>query len=254
MSNITNEKLLKVLSNNDRMLYGSRKGKILEDAKKIGNKAYHGCCTSGPQGWYAQAGISLGWWNSFPVTYDNSCNRLKSCGMIPVWHGSLSDIDSLTESNLRPGDIGTLYTGGGKHQHGMMWTGHDWRSDCIQRKASCYSSSNQGTWAAVIWRHPDLQQNEWGDINNMNSGVGSVDFTGNGSDGYSNAGGSSGVMYSLGGSSGASNYTNGNGVFSGTSWGEPISGNVDNLYSVNGNRNGVTSGVLLGTHMRQKNK
>lgn len=169
---ITNPKLLKVLSNNDYMLMGDRKGKKLE------YNNYHGKCTSGPGGWYAQAGITLNWWNGIqPVTYQNSHSRLESCGMIPVWHGTLSELNSLTSDNLRPGDVATLYTGRTGHQHGEMWTGHDWRSDTIQVRASCYSSSNQGEWSAVIWRHPDLQQSEWGDIKNMNTKVGNVDFS-----------------------------------------------------------------------------
>lgn len=172
-SKITNQKLLKVLSNNDYMLVGSRKG-----TKLVFNE-YHGCCTSGPEGWYKQAGITLHWWNGIqPVTYNNSHSRLEGCGMIQVWHGTFNDLNNLTSDNLRPGDVATLYTGRCGHQHAEMWTGHDWRSDAIQRRGSCYSSSNQGEWSAVIWRHPDLQQKEWGDINNMHTKIGGVDFSG----------------------------------------------------------------------------
>lgn len=173
MVEITNEKLKLVLSNNDYMLFGSRKGKKLE------YNIYHGCCTSGPTGWYKQAGVDLYWWNEQPVTFENSHDRLEKCGFIPVWHGTLKEINTLNENNLRPGDVATLYTGRSGHQHGLMWTGHDWRSDCIQKQADCYNGNgNQGDWGAVIWRHPDFQQQEWGDIKDMKGGPGSVSFEG----------------------------------------------------------------------------
>ena len=102
-----------------------------------------------------------------PYTYQKTKKCLESAGFIAVWHGTLQEIDSLTKTiknvgsnpiGLRPGDIATLYTGRGANQHGMMWTGEDWRSDCVQAHASCYSSSNQGAFAAVIWRHPKFQE------------------------------------------------------------------------------------------------
>lgn len=118
---------------------------------------YNGVCTSGPTTWYKRAGISLTWWGDVRgvVTYENSKRFLMSCGMVPIWHGTIDELNSY--GDLKPGDIATLYKGESGRQHGMMWTGSDWRSDCIQNNAKVYSSSNQGKYAAVLWRNPKLQ-------------------------------------------------------------------------------------------------
>ena len=138
---------------------------------------YYGCCTAGPSTWYGRAYNGMvsrdNWWkcsgnsSNIPYTYQKTKKCLENAGFIAVWHGTLQEIDSLTKEvknvgsnpiGLRPGDIGTLYTGHERHQHGMMWTGEDWRSDCIQAHANCYpKGSNQGPFAAVIWRHPKFQ-------------------------------------------------------------------------------------------------
>lgn len=130
---------------------------------------YCGCCTSGPITWYKRSGKTISFWSTSSnpiVTHENSRRFLEGHGFVCVWHGTFAEMDSFvgeqeTSSNgknkLRPGDIGTLFTGKQYHQHGIMWTGKDWRSDAIQSHAVCYNSTNQGDFAACIWRHPKYQ-------------------------------------------------------------------------------------------------
>ena len=51
--------------------------------------------------------------------------------------------------------------------HGVMWTGKDWRSDCIQRALSCYpgGKDRDGNYSVCIWRMPSLVSEGLG-INN----------------------------------------------------------------------------------------
>ena len=48
-----------------------------------------------------------------------------------------------------------------------MWTGKDWRSDCIQRALSCYpgGKDRDGNYSVCIWRMPSLVSEGLG-INN----------------------------------------------------------------------------------------
>ena len=135
---------------------------------------YHGCCTSGPQTWYARAGIHLSFWGGgvpytrdhknykggTPVTVDMMVNSLKRCGMVPVWHGTGQQANAELNSSrmLRPGDVASMLSS--NSAHGVMWTGEDWRSDAIQgTKPYCYSSVGRGNdWTFVLWRHPALQE------------------------------------------------------------------------------------------------
>jgi hypothetical protein len=127
-----------------------------------------GCCTSGPKTWYKRAGIDLTFWagGTKPYTYQNSKQFLMNSGMVPVYHCTLETLDTLNGDSeifaLRAGDICTLYQGenGEGSQHGMMWDGYNWRSDCIQTHGNCYTKtgSSLGDYAAVIWRHPDVQE------------------------------------------------------------------------------------------------
>jgi hypothetical protein len=107
------------------------------------------------------------WGSERPVTFTNSKNVLKSCGMVPVYHCNLSTLDKLNGSSgstfqLLPCDLATIYQGdnGDSRQHAMMWDGVNWKSDCIQAKANCYTKtgSSLGDYAAVIWRHKALQE------------------------------------------------------------------------------------------------
>ena len=184
---VTNQLMKKVLRNVGS-INSSSYGSVARNPKMVGDgpykgeweiqyNKYYGCCTAGPSTWYRRAYKGMvsrdNWWNcagskaNMPYTYQKTKKCLESAGFVAVWHGTLQEIDSLTKTiknvgsnpiGLRPGDIATLYTGSGARQHGMMWTGEDWRSDCVQAHASCYSSSNQGAFAAVIWRHPKFQE------------------------------------------------------------------------------------------------
>ena len=186
---VTNPLMKNVLKNVGSIkssMYGSvaRNPKQISDGPykgewKIQYNKYYGCCTAGPSTWYGRAYNGMisrdNWWKcsgtsyNIPYTYQKAKRCLENSGFIAVWHGTLQEIDALTKDiknigsnpiGLRPGDIGTLYTGHERHQHGMMWTGEDWRSDCVQEHANCYpKGSNQGAFAAVIWRHPKFQDN-----------------------------------------------------------------------------------------------
>lgn len=184
---VTNPLMKKVLKNVGS-IKSSSYGSVATDPKIVSDgpckgeweiqyNRYYGCCTAGPSTWYGRAYNGMAsrdnWWkcsgnsSNIPYTYQKTKKCLENAGFIAVWHGTLQEIDSLTKETknvgsnpigLRPGDIGTLYTGHERHQHGMMWTGEDWRSDCVQAHANCYpKGSNQGTFAAVIWRHPKFQ-------------------------------------------------------------------------------------------------
>lgn len=170
---VSNEKMKRILSNVASLksdTFGRRARQKGHKAVKVCDgkysnewqlqkNEYNGNCVSGPTTWYRRAGINLTWWNGVngTVTYSNSKHCLEGCGMVAVWHGTISQLNS--KKDLRPGDIATLYKGVSGRQHGMMWTGVDWRSDCIQNNAMTYSTSNQGDFAAVLWRHPSCQDN-----------------------------------------------------------------------------------------------
>lgn len=158
---------------------------------KLKPNAYNGCCTSGPTTWYKRVGITLRWWrvegnadcNKRPssITWSNhNCTTInmhkKDCGMLMVWHGTLEEVNACTHStvlhssscgdiNIMPGDVATFHVykqSGNASSHGVMWTGKDWRSDCIQTNAglSCYHKgrSRDGDYSVCLWRHPDLQE------------------------------------------------------------------------------------------------
>jgi hypothetical protein len=152
-----------------------------------GCSGYNECpsrkCTRGPETWYNAGGVNImhSWWKTDVLTtYNNT--YLKSKGMIPVWHGTAQEFQSLfnnkkiiNDSNgkniIRPGDIGTLYTTQIGHQHGMMWTGDWWKSDFVQNNGWCYGGHPNGngtTYSAVLWRHQKLWNDsitEWMDMN-----------------------------------------------------------------------------------------
>ena len=145
----------------------------LMDARVSGSKAYKGCCTSGPTTWYKRIGVKLTWWNAKGVaTSEHVTTRkwFKGNGFNMVWHGHLSDAEKLPTSSFCPGDVATfhVYNGNGKAtSHGVMWTGKDWRSDCIQRALSCYpgGKDRDGNYSVCIWRMPSLVSEGLG-INN----------------------------------------------------------------------------------------
>ena len=145
----------------------------LMDARVSGSKAYRGCCTSGPTTWYKRIGIKLTWWNSkSTATSEHVTTRkwFKGNGFNMVWHGHLSDAEKLPTSSFCPGDVATFHvydSRGRATSHGVMWTGKDWRSDCIQRALSCYpgGKDRDGNYSVCIWRMPSLVSEGLG-INN----------------------------------------------------------------------------------------
>jgi len=140
---------------------------------KIFKNTYCGCCTSGPTTWYKRIGVNLTWWNPKGVAtsnYATTRNGFKNNGFNMVWHGHLSDAEKLPNSSFCPGDVATFHVVNGKGDstsHGAMWTGKDWRSDCIQRALSCYpgGSDRDGNYSVCIWRMPSLVSEGLG-INN----------------------------------------------------------------------------------------
>jgi hypothetical protein len=181
-ANVENERLKKILERCDTFYsreYPSiyreryhRNPKMYGSEYVLEKDTYSRCCTSGPKTWYKRAGIDLTFWTgNKPYTYSKSKSALMNSGMVPVYHCNLDTLNSLNGSTgstytLNPGDICTIYQGNitvkGKEnngsQHGMMWDGYNWRSDCIQSHANCYSAtgSDQGEYAAVIWRSKDI--------------------------------------------------------------------------------------------------
>lgn len=176
---VTNEKMKRVLSNvgsinsedfpkNARDRIKSGKTRHIESTSNgewvIFREEYNGCCTSGPTTWYGRAGQPMKFWDGTTKRqkghYDYNSTVLAKNGFVPVAHGDFSWINGLTSQQLRPGDVGTLYQGtkGRKSQHGMMWTGKDWRSDAIQNRASCYHETNLGDKSAILWRHSQYQE------------------------------------------------------------------------------------------------
>lgn len=129
---------------------------------------YVGCCTSGPSTWYKREGSDLSWtwWGTGGVggsTYQETSGYLRGAGFRLIWHGHLADTANVTPNMLAPGDIGTFHvidSSGRATSHGVMWTGKDWRSDCIQNRLSCYpgGKDRQGDHSVCIWRHPDYQE------------------------------------------------------------------------------------------------
>ena len=122
---------------------------------------YKHCCTSGPSTWYRKAGINLKWWSSAKTaTVEEMKRNLQSAGLVQVWSGTGQEANEKLNSSkyLRPGDIGSMLSS--DSAHGVMWTGEDWRSDCIQgTRPYPYSSSGRGgNQTFILWRHPALQE------------------------------------------------------------------------------------------------
>lgn len=127
---------------------------------------YHGCCTSGPTTWYKKGGVGLRWWGGagpHGANVEQMKSSLSKCGMVPVFHCTGQEANTkFSRANgpqyLRPGDIGSMLSS--DSAHGVMWTGQDWRSDCIERDGPYpYRSVGRGgDWTFILWRHPDLQE------------------------------------------------------------------------------------------------
>jgi len=135
---------------------------------KISMDGGHGCCTSGPTTWYNRAKQGLlsanSWWSPMKVntsTFEATKAYLNSRGFVCVWAGTKEGAIALPQSSLCPGDVCTIhaYSKNGATSHAQMWTGHDWRSDFIQRGIWVYNGYNgRGNPSVAIWRHPEFQE------------------------------------------------------------------------------------------------
>jgi len=139
------------------------KNYTLLDSRVVGKAAYKHCCTAGPSTWYRKAGINLTFWNGkgpHRAGVEDMKASLQRAGMVAVWHGTGQEANSkLTSSKyLRPGDVASMISS--NSGHGVMWTGEDWRSDCIQgtRPYPYTAAGRGGNWTFILWRHPDLQE------------------------------------------------------------------------------------------------
>ena len=159
---VTNQKMKQVLSDCahlDSATLG--KNYTLLDYAVVGKAAYKHCCTSGPSTWYRRAGIHLSWWaHPSSATVDEMKRRLEGAGMVAVWHGTGQEANAKLNNSqvLRPGDVASMLSS--DSAHGVMWTGVDWRSDCIQGKRPYpYTAKGRGgDWTFILWRHPSLQE------------------------------------------------------------------------------------------------
>ena len=155
--------------------------KVLSDVNHINSKKlgtnyeikfndYSGCCTSGPTTWYNRAEPNLlnadSWWSPEKVStsnYKSTKAYFNKKGFKCVWYGDKENAIKLNSSNLRPGDICTLFAKRADNtatSHGAMWTGHDWRSDAIQKGIWIYGNGvgREGNKSVCIWRHPKFQE------------------------------------------------------------------------------------------------
>ena len=134
----------------------------LLDARTVGSAAYKHVCTSGPTTWYGRAGLRISFWNrTSPPPGPENC-VLGNYGFKLIWSGDGNDainyLGAKPSMAVRPGDIVTLHPG--HSMHAVMWTGYDWRSDCIQRECWCYGRSGltrYGKKTVLLWRHPGFQ-------------------------------------------------------------------------------------------------
>lgn len=158
---VTNPKMKQVLSDCGH-LDSATLGKGYE--LKLG--VYKHCCTSGPSTWYRKGGINLYWWNGagpYKASVEDMKAPLQKAGMVAVYHcGGLAAKTEFSRANAaskcRPGDIGSMISA--SSGHGVMWTGQDWRSDCIEPDGPYpYSQEGRGgDWSFILWRHPSLQE------------------------------------------------------------------------------------------------
>ena len=150
--------------------------KTLGQGYRLGYNNYHGCCTAGPTTWYARGGISLHFWADTGSPYSTMrCDTwMTKQGFKRVYQSGAVDISGRENSypvqnrygswsGLEPGDVMIVFARhkpGSKHPlsaHGAMWTGQDWRSDCVQAQAACeygLRKPNEGG-SVQIWRFDD---------------------------------------------------------------------------------------------------
>ena len=123
---------------------------------------YMGKCTYGPTTWYKNAGITLKWWCGDYETDNYECvkKRMHSYGFYLAMHADFEEARAWPTSVFRPGDCAALLPQ--VSAHGLMWTGHDWRSDCIETNiCSAYPRTKKGragNYSVTVWRRADCQE------------------------------------------------------------------------------------------------
>lgn len=123
---------------------------------------YMGKCTYGPTTWYKNAGITLRWWCGDYHTANYECvkKRMHSYGFYLAMHADFAEARAWPTSVFRPGDCAALLPQ--TSAHGLMWTGHDWRSDCIETNiCSAYprtKNGRAGNYSVTVWRRADCQE------------------------------------------------------------------------------------------------
>ena len=144
--------------------------------------SYQGCCTAGPTTWYARGGITLRFWGDTgsPYTTMRCDTWMTRQGFKRVYQSGAIDVSGRNNSypiqkkhgswsGLEPGDFMIIF---GRHEpgssnpltaHGAMWTGQDWRSDCVQASAACEYGlriPNEGG-SIQIWRFDDATYEQY---------------------------------------------------------------------------------------------
>lgn len=178
-SNLVKNEKMKIVLSDVGHLNSNKLGKCYQ----LPNNSYHGCCTAGPSTWYQRSGMNIDsnkWWcgklkKGSECTFKNTKSYLKGLGFVPIWHGTINELNKLQGTSftnvgsskliLYPGDVATVYTGHDGHAHGMMWDGTNWRSDCVQKQANCYTRPQYADavnkdYGGIIWRHPDYQDSD----------------------------------------------------------------------------------------------
>ena len=171
---VQNEALRKVLAaRNTGKFFSTTLG-----TTTLGRDNYRGQCTAGPSTWYAAAGIHIRgngvWWNG--ATPERATTTgLEKHGFVKIWNGSIEQLGSFGNDQLRPGDVAVLF---GYHRgdtrrpssHGMMWDGKYWVSDCVQVRDGARSlrPGRLGNQSAQLYRHREL----WSDAGDGLSDLG----------------------------------------------------------------------------------
>ena len=177
---VTNPKMKLVLSKLD---YFYNYGKTKNGCKKgtycpLAGHSYMGKCTYGPTTFYKNAGITLRFWcgvygacrnhkSGYPLFPTFNCIKktMDTYGFYLAGHWDFEEARNLDpKTNFRPGDVATLACSP-CGAHGLMWTGHDWRSDCIEKNiCSAYPRQKKGkfgNYSVCIWRRLDCQEPQY---------------------------------------------------------------------------------------------
>lgn len=177
---VTNPKMKKVLS---QIEYFKNRGKSIPGCPSgamcpLRGHKYWGKCTYGPTTFYSNAGISLYFWcnvygacrkqsKGYPLFPTFNCIKktMDRYGFYLAGHWDFDVARNLEPSKyFRPGDVATL-AASPCGAHGLMYTGHDWRSDVIEKNiCSAYPRTNKGKfgdYSVCIWRRLDCQEPQY---------------------------------------------------------------------------------------------